>query len=188
LKSIDETNESLKLIEMEKIIPGGKELAQLVVGVRNLAARSNLKVAEMKFEPGKVATTSATASATKREKAEAAKENKSLKEEQKDKLIFSLALKGKLNRINKFLTRIEKAKRLLGVRKIEITQEEKVYKLDFEIFSPFTDREEEADIVSAPLPVLTALHNRTYEFVNKFDNLTNITIPLVPKGVKNPFK
>ena len=188
LDSIDENDESLKLIEMNKIVPGGKELAKLVVGMRNLAAQSGLKVAEMKFEPGKVVTSSATASATKREKAQIASDNKLKEEEQKDKVIFTLSVKGALSKVNKFLTKIEKAQRLLGVRKIEIFKDIKVYKIDFEIFAPFTEREKKGDVVASPLPTLTSIHLKVYEFVSKFKNLTNISIPLVPKGVTNPFK
>ena len=190
LNGIDETDESLKLLEMEKVVPGGKELAQLVVGMRNLAALSKLKVTEMTFEPGKVATGSATAtaSATKKEKAAIAREKKTKEEEQKDKVIFSMSLGGKLSRVKGFLAKIEKAKRLLGVRKIEITEDEKIYKIDFEILVPFTEREKKGDVVASPLPILTALHESAYEFVSKFNNFTNMSIPLVPKGIKNPFK
>ncbi len=87
-----------------------------------------------------------------------------------------------MSKIQKFLTRIEKAKRLLGIRKIETTKDEKTHKIDFEIFAPFTEREKEGDVVASPLPTLTSIHLRAYEFVSNFKNLTNISIPLVPKG------
>ena len=188
LDSINENDESLKLIEMNKVVPGSKELAQLVVGMRNLAVQSDLKVAEMKFEPGKVVTSSATASATKREKAQAARDKKINKEEQKDKVIFTLSVKGKLSKVKEFLTKIEKARRLLGVRRNETFKDIKVHKISFEIFAPFTEREKKGDVVASPLPTLTSIHLKAYEFVSKFKNLTNISIPLVPKGVTNPFK
>src|SRR4030067_88425 len=51
LGAIDEHDESLKLLEMEKVVPSGKEVAKLVVGVRSLAAASSLKVVELSFNP-----------------------------------------------------------------------------------------------------------------------------------------
>lgn len=187
LNAIDENDESLKLIEMETVVPSGKELAQIVVGVRSIAAQSNLFVAEMVFKPGKVATGSATASAAKKVKADQAKTDK---EEDKDKLTFSTILRGSLSNVNKFLGRIEKAKRLLGISIIETKKEEKAnsYSFDFEIAAPFTQVEPKADIVSAPLPELTSEHLAVYDFVTGFTSYTNVSIPQVPTGVKDPFR
>jgi len=187
LQAIDENSESLKLIEMEKIVPSGKDLAQLVVGVRSLAAVSELKVADMVFEPGKVATGAATVSASKKAKAE---EGKAKKEEPKDKITFTLSLEGKLTGFKTFLEKIERAKRLLGISLIELKKEEdeKYYTFDLNVLAPFKGVTRQKDTISSPLPVLTKKHLEIYDFITNFINYTNVSIPLVPKGLKDPFR
>ena len=186
LEAIDENDESLKLIEMENVVPSEKNLDQLVVGVRNLAAQSDLKVIEFKLKPGKVATSSATTSATKKSKQAAAKvKNK----EEKDKTTFTLLLNGDLANINKFLAKIEKAKRLLGINVIATKRETSgAHLFDFEVFTPFRGAKSQGDVVAASLPALKPEHLEIYDFVIQLENYTNVSIPLVPKGVTDPFK
>jgi len=187
LGAIDENDESLKLIEMEKVVPSGKELAQLVVGVRSLAAASSLKVAELTFNPGKVVSASATISASKKVKARATAPKK---EEPKDKLVFSLKLKGALENLNKLLKKMEGVRRLMGISNLKIDQDEgdEAYEFDLQIETPFKGIDSKGDIVAKALPELTTDHISTYDFVTSLENLTDISIPLVPKGVKDPFR
>lgn len=186
LGAIDENDESIKLLDMEKVIPSGKELAKLVVGVRSLAAVSSLKVSELTFTPGKVATVSATPSASKKAKAEAAKQKK---EEPKDKLLFTLKLEGALANLSKLLKKIEGVRRLIGVANVEIEQDEgKVYKFDLQLVAPFKGIDSSGDIVAQAFPQLTEDHLSTFDFVTSLDNLTDISIPLVPQGITDPFK
>ena len=186
LGAIDENDESLKLIEMEKVVPSGKELANLVVGVRSLAAASSLKVAELTFNPGKVVSASASISASKKVKARATAPKK---EEPKDKLVFSLKLKGALENLNKLLKKMEGVRRLMGISNLKIDQDEgKVYEFDLQIEAPFKGIDSKGDIVAKSLPQLTTDLFSTYDFVTSLENLTDISIPLVPKGVKNPFR
>lgn len=192
LGAIDENDESLKLIEMEKVVPSGKELAKLVVGVRSLAAASNLQVVELTFNPGKVVSASASISASKKVKARATTQKK---EEPKDKLVFILKLKGALtNRtlenLNKLLKKMEGVRRLMGISNLKIDQDEgdEAYKFDLQIEAPFKGIDSKGDIVAESLPQLTTDHFSTYDFVTSLENLTDISIPLVPKGVKDPFK
>ncbi|OGY26389.1 MAG: hypothetical protein A2Z24_01235 [Candidatus Woykebacteria bacterium RBG_16_44_10] len=190
LGAIDEHDESLKLLEMEKVVPSGKEVAKLVVGVRSLAAASSLKVVELTFNPGKVVTASASVSAAKKVKVPtSAKKVAQKREEPKDKLVFSLKLKGALENLNKLLTRIEKVYRLIGISNLKIEQDEgKVYEFELQIEAPFKGIDSKGDIVAQALPQLTTDHLSTYDFVTTLENLTDISIPLVPKGVGNPFK
>ena len=44
------------------------------------------------------------------------------------------------------------------------------------------------NIVAKALPELTTDHISTYDFVTSLENLNDISIPLVPKGVKDPFR
>ena len=187
LGAIDENDESLKLIEMEKVVPSGKELANLVVGVRSLAAASSLKVAELTFNPGKVVSASATISASKKVKARATAPKK---EEPKDKLVFSLKLKGALENLNKLLKKMEGVRRLMGISNLKIAQDEgdEAYEFDLQIETPFKGIDSKGDIVAKALPELTTDHISTYDFVTSLENLTDISIPLVPKGVKDPFR
>ena len=191
LGAIDENDESLKLIEMEKVVPSGKELAQLVVGVRSLAAASSLKVVELTFNPGKVVSASASISASKKVKARATAPKK---EEPKDKLVFTLKLKGALTNqtlenLNKLLKKMEGVRRLMGISNLKIDQDEgKVYEFDLQIEAPFKGIDSKGDIVAKSLPQLTTDLFSTYDFVTSLENLTDISIPLVPKGVKNPFR
>ncbi|MDP2720381.1 MAG: hypothetical protein Q8O75_00260 [bacterium] len=186
LGAIDENEESLKLIEMENVVPSEKNLDQLIVGVRNLAAQSDLKVIEFKLKPGKVATSSATGAATKKSKTTTPTAKK---QEEKDKTTFTLSLNGELANINKFLDQIEKVKRLLGINVITTKRETSgTYLFDFEVFTPFKGVKSQGDVVAASLPSLTTEHLGIYNFVVKLENYTNVSIPLVPKGVTDPFK
>jgi len=192
LGAIDENDESLKLIEMEKVVPSGKELANLVVGVRSLAAASSLKVAELTFNPGKVVSASASISASKKVKARATAPKK---EEPKDKLVFTLKLKGELKsrtleNLHKLLKKMEGVRRLMGISNLKIAQDEgdEAYEFDLQIETPFKGIDSKGDIVAKALPELTTDHISTYDFVTSLENLTDISIPLVPKGVKDPFR
>ncbi len=186
LGSIDEEEERLKLLEMEKLIPSSKELASLVVGVRSLASKSDLSVVAMELSPGRVATSSATTSSSKKSKAFAAREKK----EDSEKITFELTLKSKkVSNLQKFLTAIQKAKRLLGVETIDIRRDEKgVYTFVLEIIAPVRELRSSGDVVASPLPVLTDSHKRVFDFVADFINFTNVTIQKVKTGVKDPFK
>ena len=187
LEQVDETDESQKLIEVEEAVPSGKDLAPFVVGVRRLAGQAKLTVVEMELKPGKVATQSATVSATKKLKAVAAKE---AKEEDKDKINVSLGLKGNLADFEKFLKKIERAKRLLGVYSIEISQqkEDKKFKFDLGISVPLKELSSRGDIVAASLPEYTPFHQKVFDFIGDFINYTNVAVQKVKTGVKDPFK
>lgn len=187
LATIDEDEEGIKLIEAEQVVPSGKDLAALVVGVRSLAGQANLQVAGMELFPGKVATQSASVSASKRAKAAASKNKKA---EDKEKITFSLALKTKrINDLQKFLNNIEKAKRLLGINSIELTREEKgVYRFDLEIIAPFRGIRSSGDVLASPLPPFTQTHQSIFDFVTNFINYTNVAVQKVKTGVTDPFE
>jgi hypothetical protein len=187
LALIDENEESVKLLEMEEVVPSSKELARLVIGVRSLAGQSGLAVVEMELSPGRVATQSATVSASK--KAKIAQAEKA-KEEDKNKTSFELSLRAKkINQIQKFLKKIEKAKRLLGIETIGIKLEEKgVYVFNMELVAPFREVKSSGDVVAEPLPTLTSAHETVFDYVTKFVNYTNVAIKKVRTGVSNPFR
>ncbi len=186
LDSIDEEDESIKLIDMEEVVPSSKELARLVVGVRSLASKAGLSVKAMELSPGRVATQSATPSATKRAKAAVANANK----EDKDKTTFTLSVETKkIGDLQKFFTHIQKAKRLLGVNVVEINRDEEgLYTFELEIIAPFREIQSRGDIVASPLPPLTRIHNEVFDFVADFVNFTNVAVQKVKTGVKDPFK
>ena len=189
LDAINENDESLKLIEMEKAVPSNKEVAKLVVGVRSLAAASGLKVVELTFNPGKVVSASASLSASKKAQARTKTQKAQKREEPKDKLVFSLKLKGVLENLNKLLKKMEGVRRLMGISNLKIEQDEgKVYEFELQIAAPFKGIDSKGDIVAEAIPQLTTDHLSTYDFVTALENLTDISIPLVPKGVKDPFK
>lgn len=186
LSLIDEEDENLKLSVIEEVVPSRKELARLVVGVRSLASKAGLSVAAMEFNPGIVASESATTASSKRVKAAKAKSKK----EDKEKTTFMLSVKTKkVSDLQKFFTNIQKAKRLLGVNTVEINRdEEDVYTFDLEIIAPFREIKSKGDIIATPLPLLTQIHDEVFDFVADFINFTNVTIQKVKTGVKDPFK
>ncbi|MEX0621605.1 MAG: hypothetical protein WD187_01225 [Candidatus Woykebacteria bacterium] len=185
LNFIDEGDVSLKLLEMEEVVPSGKELAPLVVGVRALAGKAGLKVDSMELKPGRVATSSATSSASKRLKSEEAKSNT-----EEETLSFLLSLSGRgLNRAEEFLSDIERAKRLLGIETIKLARQERgEYTFEMEIVAPFKELESSGDIIASPLPSLTTELERVYDFVTNFVNYTNVPVQKVDTGASDPFR
>jgi len=186
LESIDEKEELEQLVEMDKVVPKRKDLAALVIGVRNMIAESELLVEEMTFVPGKIATRSATVSASKKVKTTL---NKKEEEQNKNKINFILKAKGKYENLITFLEKLEKAKRLIGISIVtsDYDKENQIHKFEFQIGSPFRGSEEKKDIIAEPLPKITPLHKKIYDFVINLANYTDVSIPLVPKGVENPF-
>jgi len=202
LDEIDESEESLQLFEVEKAVPSDKKLAELIIGVRNLAGQAGLRIMDMNFKPGKVSTAAAAPKQTK-----ATTSPPSLPSgQQEDKLTFTTKLEGDqdvgLDQIKNFLTSLEKAKRLLGVNSIMTSRNEsdQTYSFDLEVVTPVKPVKscnEEAtvkgttacpDIVAEPLPPYTSVHQQIFDILAKFVDYTNIVVPLVPTGVDDPFK
>lgn len=189
LELVDENTESIKLLETEKAIPANKKIATLIVGVRRMAVESKLAIKGMNFKPGKVATRSATISAMS--KKTKAKIIESDSEESKDSLLFVVKLRGKLNNVKKFLSKLEKAKRLMEVDKFLSTQDEEEpskYLVEISIRAPFKQIKSGGDVVSDPLPLLTKIHDAVFDFLVNLKDYTNKKLPNVPTGVPNPFK
>src|SRR3989344_1130608 len=59
LNALDESDINDKLAKTEQVLPVGKSLASLVVGIQNLAVGNNLFVEAITLNPGSVATDSA---------------------------------------------------------------------------------------------------------------------------------
>ena len=190
LALVDEEEESIMLLELEKVIPGDKKVAQVIVGVKSLASESNLDITGMNFKPGRVgeeASKSATSSAlSKRAKALEAQN-----EEVKDGLNFVINLKGALKDIRTFLAKLESAKRLMGIEILKAEQDEddpSVYRFDLTINAPLKPTETENDVVGDPLPKLTSFHDNLFEFIINLKGYTTKKIQTVPTGVKDPFE
>jgi Tfp pilus assembly protein PilO len=189
LELVDETAESLKLLETEKAIPANKKIATLIVGIRSMAVESKLSIREMNFKPGKVATQSATVSAMS--KKTKAKIREADSEENKDSLLFVVKLRGKLDSVKKFLSKLEKAKRLMEVDTLSSTQDEdepSKHLVEISIRAPFKQIKSGGDVVSDPLPLLTKVHDAVFTFLVNLKDYTNKKLPSVPTGVPNPFK
>src|SRR3990172_9151898 len=124
LSLVDETSESVMLLELEKVIPGSKKLAPLIVGLRNMALESNLVITDMNFKPGRVGT-EATNSAT----------ISSLSKKTKSQINE----KGSLENVKKFLSKLEIAKRLMGIEIVKGEQDEEdssVYRFELSVNAP----------------------------------------------------
>lgn len=184
LENINEPEEIEQLQEIRQVVPDGKELAQLVQGVRTLAASSDLVIDAMELAPGSVATSSATPSASKKAQARAASEDE-------DALIFIASLRGENPaEYREFFTKIEKAKRLLGVESVAISRDEEDndYIYDVEIRAPFKEIGTKGRKVDTPLPKITDRLSNIFAYVTtELVNYTNIAIQEVKRGVSDPF-
>jgi len=188
LTLVNENEESIKLLEVEKVIPSDKKLAALIIGVKNLALESALSNIRMTFNPGQVASQSATQSALS--KSTKSKLNQET-EEVEGQLIFDLEMDGKLTNLAKFLSKIEFAKRLLGINSVDSTFDSEISAQNFvlKINAPFKILKSSGDVIGQPLPELTQSHESTFEFIiNRLKDYTSKRVPTVPIGVKNPFK
>lgn len=190
LTLVDENEESLKLIEVEKALPASKKLAPLIVGINNLAVESSLSVEEMEFKPGKVATSSATPSAISKSAKAKLNADGSTKDDE-GSLTFIVKLNGKFADIKKFFSKLEVAKRLLGINTVNssFNEELKEHKFELEIAAPFEPISSEGDVLGQPLPAYTSAYESTFNFIiSKLKDYTTKKLKNVPTGVKNPFK
>lgn len=202
LAEIDEEDESQKRFEVEKSVPGDKKLAPLIIGIRNLAGTAGLRILEMNFKPGKVATESAAVAETKtKDKTKASVATG----EEKDRLTFTVKLEDSLDtaldKIKILLTSLEKTKRLLGVSSISTARklEGKTYTFDLEISTPVkqvkscTDTAGSGkasscpDIVAEPLPSLSEDNKKMLDFLAKLEDNTNIIVLPGPTCLADPF-
>jgi len=182
LAKIDEVDESLKLLEVEKAVPSEKRISQLILGVSAIASESGLSVNEMSFKPGLVATASAQKSSTS-EKSQKLTDQ----QENKNQVTFEVSLTGALRRFDDFLSRLEKAKRLMSVDSVETKRQGSNYVFNVTISAPFKALESSGDIIADPVPAFTELHQRVFSFLSQLKDYTSITIPALPTGVTNPF-
>ena len=191
LSLVDETSESIMLLELEKIIPGSKKLAPLIVGLRNMALESNLVITDMNFKPGRVddeATKSATVSSlSKKTKSQVNEKGSS----SQGGLIFIVKVSGSLENVKKFFSKLEIAKRLMGVETVKGEQDEEdssKYRFELSVNAPFKPAKSEGDIVGEPLPEFTSAHKKMFDQLLGLKDYTNKDIPTVKTGVDNPFE
>jgi len=206
LNKIDGEDESLQLFEVEKSVPSDKKLAPLIVGIRNLAGQTGLRIVEMNLKPGKVATASAVASTKTKDKTKSTQATATTAEE-KDRLTLTVKLEENsdtaLDKIKNFLTALEKTKRLLGVSSIGAlrSSEGKTYTFDLAISTPVkqitscegsqaktSNSSSCPDIVAKPLPSLSGDNENVLKYLSQLEDYTGIVVPLVPTGVENPFQ
>lgn len=177
LNSLDENDINDKLSISEQVLPVGKSLASLVVGIQNLAVGSKLSVKGITLNPGAVATNSADVSSSG--------------EDDENSLVLELNLSGKIASVQKFLSKLQVAKRLVFVDEAALTSDDetKEYEIKFFLKTPFRPVPKSgADAVSESLPTLSEANLKTLELVEGFTNVTNISITEVKIGVvKDPF-
>lgn len=177
LNSLDENDINNKLSISEQVLPVGKSLASLVVGIQNLAVGSKLSVEGITLNPGGVATNSADISSNG--------------EDGGNSLVLELNLSGKIASVQSFLSKLQVAKRLVFVDEATLSTdgETKEYKIKFFLKTPFRPVPKSgADAVSELLPTLSEANLKTLELVEGFTNVTNISITEVKTGVvKDPF-
>lgn len=177
LDSLDENDINDKLSISEQVLPVGKSLASLVVGIQNLAVGSKLSVEGITLSPGGVATNSADTNSTA--------------DDSENSLVLELDLSGKISSVQEFLSKLQVAKRLVFADEATLTSEDetKEYKIKFFLKTPFRPVPKSgADAVSEALPILSEANLKTLELVEGFTNVTNISITEVKTGVvKDPF-
>lgn len=177
LNSLDENDISDKLSISEQVLPVGKSLASLVVGIQNLAVGSKLTVEGITLNPGGVATNSASAATEDKDK--------------ENNLVLELTLTGKISSVQKFLSKLQTGKRLVFADETTLTSdnENNEYKVKFFLKTPFRPvAKVGSDVFSDSLPLLTEDNLKTLELVGGFTNVTNISITEVKTGVVNdPF-
>jgi hypothetical protein len=186
LGKINENEESLQLLEAEKIVPSDKKVPYLLVGVNRIANEAGLSVLEMDLSPGKVASDSAKTATVSASKSviSGSQANKSTK----DKVILRLQLKGELQKFKIFLSTLERSKRLLGINSIKAEVKTNAYSYDLSIYAPFKTLVSSGDIIAEPLPVFTSRHQNIFDLFSDFTDYMEKEINEGPTGAKDPFK
>jgi len=177
LNSLDENDINEKLSDSEQVLPVGKSLASLVVGIQNLAVVSKLKVEGITLSPGGVATDSADTTA-KGEEAETI-------------LVLELDLSGRIAAVQTFLDKLQVAKRLIFADEVSASTSDlsQNYAVKISLEVPFRPVSKSGlDTLTVALPLLSEEDLKTLELVKGFTNVTNISITEVKTGVvKDPF-
>ena len=193
LDSIDESDVNDKLSRSEQVLPVGKSLASLVVGIQNLAVGNKLTVVGITLSPGKVATDSATPAETANDQTGGPSSvgNRALDSQPKGNvLVLELNLNGSISSLQQFLAKLQNAKRLVFPNEVSLTSDEEEKNFVIKIFleAPFRPvPKAQGDFVAEPLPELSEKDLETLEFVDRFTNVTNIKITEVKVGLKDPF-
>jgi len=188
LNALDESDINDKLAKTEQVLPVGKSLASLVVGIQNLAVGNKLSVESITLNPGSVATDSATT--TNDNSGASASDNSRVREQSNNILVLELSLRGTVSSVQKFLSQIQTAKRLMFTNEVSLdsSEESRNYAIKLFLDTPFKPvAKSEGDFVSQPLPVLSEKDLETLNLVDRFINVTNIKITEVQTGVKDPF-
>ena len=177
LDSLDENDINDKLSISEQVLPVGKSLASLVVGIQNLAVSNKLAVEGITLNPGGVATNSADVSSSG--------------ETDDNSLVLELTLTGKIASVQKFLDKLQVAKRLIFTEEANLTSDDqtKEYQVKFFLKTPFRPvTQSSSDAPLEILPLLSEANLKTLDLVKGFTNVTNISITEVRTGVvKDPF-
>ena len=193
LDSIDENDVNDKLSRSEQVLPVGKSLAALVVGIQNLAVGNKLTVEGITLSPGKVATDSASPAegANDQVSSTSTSDSRSLDSQPNGNVVvLELDLIGSMSSLQKFLNKIQSAKRLVFADEVSLdfNEEEKEFKIKIFLETPFRPvPKSEGDFVAESLPELSEKDLASLNFVDGFTNVTNIKITEVSTGLKNPF-
>lgn len=186
LQSLDSADIEGKLQNVEIALPSGKGLAPMIEAIKKLSANANLVVNAIKLNPGKIASNSATPAALHPNQPAPTTKLKS-------SLEVAVELSGKTVDFEKFLSLVEKAKRIVIVESLIITKNPgKPDNFSLTLGVPFQPiSTDSSDILAQPVPELSGADQQLYDtLMTQFSEYSSaITAGSCQNGcgVKNPF-
>lgn len=189
-----------KLEIAESAMPITKDVAHLILGVQQVAIGAGLQVTDLKIQPGKTATASATIKSTPANQTTtqptAPVTTSSTTSSTADNLVFEMNLNGNLASFQTFMKSLETAKRILSLNQFKASPNSSdrsgnTFAFDVFINAPFSQLPTIAsDQISQELPTLTSADQKLLDYLdsNSVVPVTQTPIPEVPTGVTDPFK
>ena len=197
LKLLEDKDNALLAMSLEELLatrsavltalPQSQDLARLIVGIGRIAALSEVGIKSMDFKPGKVATESAkeaTSSVKQNTDSQPSKQDSKVKGE----LEFNVSVVGNINGLQRFLSLVEKAKRIFLVKDFSATSEETGLNITFKLNAPYRELPKLSDI-NDPLPTFSTKEEELFSKLDRlFIDYTNIIIPPGKVGKDNLFR
>lgn len=167
-------------------LPDQKSIPGLLAGLESLASQSGAKVTAFEISPGLIGPTASDYKDAPVQKIEVP--GKSLTT---PGLPFTLALEGNYQSLKEFLTKIKRARRILGLLKVSfvnqnIEAENQVLKSTLTMLVFYLPVQNDAVSLEAPLRPITQAE---LDFLSQVENFEIITLApaLLPAGKDNPF-
>jgi len=160
LKSLDEYQLTEKTRRVERALPSKKEVATLLIALRNVSQKANVSLSGFSLSPGSVYP------------------------QKFERLDFKITITGAEKNISQFLKQIRQVLPLISITDVKIEKERAILSLET-YFSPLP---QSLGKIDKPLPKISAKENEVYQKLAGFSIFTDeSSLPVMPLGKQDPF-